>query len=171
MTAEKSQTRTPVTTALGRAAARQQAAVHDFDRELARLLGVNETDLRCLEILLDEDAQATPTQLADRLGLTSGSATIMLDRLAARGYITRAPHPSDRRRTVIRATPRAARRAYELLTPLLEEGARALLTRYSAAELKVITDFLRRDTDLHQRHTRRLRDLPAPAPDPPAGIA
>jgi hypothetical protein len=29
-----------------------QSAVDDFDRELARLMGVNETDLRCLEILL-----------------------------------------------------------------------------------------------------------------------
>lgn len=35
-----------------------QSAVDDFDRELARLLGVNETDLRCLEILLDVEETA-----------------------------------------------------------------------------------------------------------------
>lgn len=37
---------------LGAAVQSYQGAVDDFDRELARLLGVNETDLRCLEILL-----------------------------------------------------------------------------------------------------------------------
>jgi DNA-binding MarR family transcriptional regulator len=164
VTAETPRTGAPVSLALGQAAARQQAAVHDFDREVGRLLGVNETDLRCLEILLEEEPESAPTQLAERLGLTTGSVTAMLDRLAARGYITRTPHPSDRRRTLIRATPEASRRAYELLTPLVEEGTQDLLTRYSTAELEVITDFLRRDTDLHQRHTHRLRALPTPAP-------
>lgn len=36
---------------LGAAVQAYQSAVDDFDRELARLMGVNETDLRCLEIL------------------------------------------------------------------------------------------------------------------------
>lgn len=142
---------------------RQQAAVADFDRELARLLGVNSTDLRCLEMLLEEESEAAPSLLGERLGLTSGSVTTMLDRLEAQGYLIRSAHPTDRRKTVIRASPEVAARARELVDPVVDEGHRALLSHYTVAQLEVIVDFLRRDIDLQQRHTRRLRDLPTPA--------
>lgn len=44
---------------LGKAVQAYQSAVDDFDRELARLMGVNETDLRCLEILMGTE-EITP---------------------------------------------------------------------------------------------------------------
>lgn len=150
--------------AIGRTVQQHQASVDDFDREMARLLGVNETDLRCLELLLQDEPEAAPSALGARLGLTSGSVTIMLDRLEAIGYLTRSPHPTDGRKVLVRATAEAARRAYELITPLIDEGARELLARYTPEQLELITDFLRRDTDLHARHVQRLRALPTPPP-------
>ena len=134
-----------------------QAAVDDFDREVARLLGVNETDLRCLEILIQEVPEATPRLLADRLGLTTGSVTSMLDRLEQAGYVTRSPHPSDRRKVIVRATETATRRAWELIGPLVAEGQQQLLTCYSADQLDVITDFLGRARELQQSHVELLR--------------
>jgi DNA-binding MarR family transcriptional regulator len=149
---------------LGAAVEGYQAAVDDFDREIARLLGVNETDLRCLEILMQGPAESvTPRDLADELGLTTGSVTAMLDRLERIGYLTRSPHPTDKRRLIVRATEAARLRAFELLAPMLEEGNRILADRYSAAELELITDFLTRTTDLQSAHTQRLRDR-APYP-------
>lgn len=136
-----------------------QAAVDDFDRELARLLGVNETDLRCLEILIqDETGAVTPRLLADRLGLTTGSVTAMLDRLEKIGYLTRGPHPTDRRRLIVRATGTVRTRAFELLGPLIEEGSRTVAAHYSPAELALVSDFLLRTTELQAAHTLRLRD-------------
>ncbi|WP_368857572.1 MarR family transcriptional regulator [Streptomyces sp. GbtcB6] len=62
---------------------------------MARLLGVNETDLRCKETLLQYTPGAAPSQLAAWLGLTTSSATTMLDRLEMAGYAARqAPHRS-----------------------------------------------------------------------------
>lgn len=145
--------------ALGLAIATYQGAVDDFDRETARMLGVNETDLRCLELLLREEPQMTPRLLADRLNLTTGSVTTMLDRLERADYVTRTAHPSDRRKIIVRATPEAARRAYELIDPLVADGAR-LLREYDTSEIEFITEFLRRTTDLQQQHTDRLRRLP-----------
>ncbi|MCM6772435.1 MarR family transcriptional regulator [Nocardia sp. CDC159] len=154
----------PVAAAVGEAVARYQAAVDDFDREVARLLRVNETDLRCLEILIrDVPEEATPRLLADRLGLTTGSVTTMLDRLGKLGYITRSPHPTDRRRLIVRATEAAAADVFALIGPLVEEGQRELLTRYSRGEVEVIVDFLTRAGDLQLAHVRRLRDLERPA--------
>lgn len=134
-----------------------QASVDDFDREAARLLGINETDLRCLEFLLQEVPETTPRQLADRLGLTTGSVTTMLDRLENAGYLTRSPHPGDRRKLIVRATETALQRAQELIVPLVTEGNERLLTRYSPSELDLITGFLVSARDLQEAHVRRLR--------------
>ncbi|WP_431040769.1 MarR family winged helix-turn-helix transcriptional regulator [Streptomyces sp. P1-3] len=153
----------PVAERLGKVIAGYQASVDDFDRETARLMGVNETDLRCLEILMEEVPEAAPSLLAARLGLTTGSVTAMLDRLEKLGYLTRSPHPSDRRKTIVRATEAATRRGYELIGPLLDEGRRELLTRYSVEQIELITEFLERTTNIQKRHVARLRALPTPA--------
>ena len=74
-----------------------QRSVDAFDEAAAIYLGVNRTDMRCLDVLL-EQGQATPGYLADALGLTTGSITAMLDRLEKLGYVERRPDPGDRRR-------------------------------------------------------------------------
>jgi DNA-binding MarR family transcriptional regulator len=136
-----------------------QAAVNDFDAAAARVLGVNHTDLRCLEILMAQPT-ALPSQLGEQLGLTSGSVTTMLDRLEQQGYLTRTPDPADRRKVIVRAAPKATQKVWvELYQPLVGEGLEAL-ARYSAAELAVVGDYLRRGRQLHQRHITRVRAMP-----------
>ncbi|RJO74853.1 MarR family transcriptional regulator [Nocardia panacis] len=146
----------PVYTKLGEATQAYQAAVDDFDREMARLLGVNETDLRCLEALLATDV-AAPGRLAAQMGLTTGSVTTMLDRLERLGYLTRSPHPTDRRKTLVRATALAAERVYALMGPFLND-AKAVLADYTADQLGLITEFLAASTANQVRHVQRLRE-------------
>ena len=142
---------------LGEAVRGYQAAVDDYDRELARTLRINETDLRCLEILLQELPEASPSQLAERLGLTTGSVTTLLDRLEKAGYLAREPHPTDRRKSIVRATPAFQQRAYALITPLLDEGERMIADAYSPDQVELIVDFMVRATALQRRHTEQLR--------------
>jgi DNA-binding MarR family transcriptional regulator len=137
-----------------------QAAVNDFDAAAARVLGVNPTDLRCLELLLAQQT-ALPSQLGEQLGLTSGSVTTMLDRLQQQGYLTRTPDPTDRRKVIVRATPKATQKVWvELYQPLVTEGFQAI-AHYGAAELAVVSDYLRRGRKLYERHTTRVRSLPS----------
>jgi DNA-binding MarR family transcriptional regulator len=143
--------------ALGAAVERYQAAVDDFDREAARVLGVNETDLRCLEILIREPVEVTPRLLAQRLNLTTGSVTAMLDRLEKLNYVRRVSHPSDRRRIIVEASAAAVKRAADLFGPLVTEGNELLRRHYTIEQVDVITDFLTRTTELQQRHVDRLR--------------
>lgn len=145
---------------LGKASQSYQSAVDDYDRELARLLGINETDLRCLEILMGVEETA-PSALSAQLGLTTGSVTTMLDRLEKLGYLTRSPHPTDRRRTLVRVTTEASRQAYALMTPFLDDCTERLLPRYTPEQLELITDFLTHNRDIQQEHTARLRQIPA----------
>ncbi|HET9872018.1 MAG TPA: MarR family winged helix-turn-helix transcriptional regulator [Propionibacteriaceae bacterium] len=46
------------------------------------------------------------TDLATDLGITTSAATALIDRLEATGIATRYPHPHDRRRTLVRLTPK-----------------------------------------------------------------
>lgn len=45
------------------------------------------------------------SELKDTLGVTARSVTSLVDGLEADGYVTRRPHPEDRRATVIELTP------------------------------------------------------------------
>jgi DNA-binding MarR family transcriptional regulator len=72
---------------------------------LAKRTGVGETDLDALEYL-EAEGPLTQRDLADRLSLTSGAITMLVDRLEHAGWVTRGPHPTDRRYTVLGLTPR-----------------------------------------------------------------
>lgn len=141
----------------------------DLIRELIRVLGVNETDRRALEIvLLEEEKSTTPGMLAERLGLTAAGVTIMLNRLEKQGYIVRSLHPTDRRRVIVMATELAARRVQEIVVPMIVETYKMLLSWYDSAELETIADFLTRAGELQRAHWQRLRDLtPYSNPDAP----
>ncbi|WP_019063061.1 MarR family winged helix-turn-helix transcriptional regulator [Streptomyces prunicolor] len=148
---------------LGAAVQAYQSAVDDFDRELARLMGVNETDLRCLEILFAVE-EITPRELSRQLGLTTGSVTTMLDRLEKLAYLTRTPHPDDRRKTLIRVTPEATQCAFGLIGPFLEDAGRKVFDRYTPEQLELVIDYLTFSRDIQQQHVERLRKAPAAGP-------
>lgn len=141
----------------GRAAQALQAAVDGVDQAAAAVLGVNRTDLRCLEILWQ--GESTPGELAAELGLTSGSVTTMLDRLAKLDYVARHPEPGDRRKVKIRITDAATAEVMQIYGPIAQEGATEV-ARYSDAELRTVIDYLRRARELQERHRTRIADLP-----------
>ncbi|MGW5108864.1 MarR family winged helix-turn-helix transcriptional regulator [Nocardia sp. NPDC004123] len=133
--------------------------IEDLARESIRLLGVNETDRRALEIVLGEGKSTTPGMLAERLGLTAAGATVMLNRLEKQGYIARSLDPTDRRRVIVVATDLAARRMQELISPLVDEGYQMMLSWFDPAELEMIAGFLTRAGELQRTHRQQLRNM------------
>jgi DNA-binding MarR family transcriptional regulator len=142
---------------LGGALRTYQRSVDAFDEAVARYLGVNRTDLRGIDVLL-EQGQATPGFLADALGLTSGSVTAMVDRLEKLGYVERHPDPGDRRRVEVRPSPRIRAFSERVYGPMEQEGG-PLLSRYSRAELEMLVDVLQRMQAVQEKHTERLRGM------------
>ena len=67
---------------------------------VAASLGLNATDLRCLE-LAGSEADMTPTRLAELSDLTSGAVTGVIDRLEGAGFVRRESDPGDRRRLLV----------------------------------------------------------------------
>jgi DNA-binding MarR family transcriptional regulator len=77
---------------------------------LAIGLGITETQAITSLALHGELGQSA---LARDLQLTSSASTALVDRLEAQGVAERVPHPSDRRRTIVRLTERGHQIATE----------------------------------------------------------
>jgi len=94
--------------------------------------GLGFSDFTLLEALLHLGPQ-TPSALAEKVGLTSGSITAALDRLEMRGLVARAVNTSDLRSRIVELTD-AGR---ELIEPAYERHAadiEALVGRALTAE-------------------------------------
>lgn len=72
-------------------------------------VGVN--DMAAVGELLQHGPMGV-AELAERLGIRSASATVLVDRLEAAGQVRRVPHATDRRRVTVTATPGAAEQSY-----------------------------------------------------------
>ena len=115
----------------------------DFDalsEVVAARVGLNQSDLLALDLISRDDG-VTAGQLAERLHLTTGAITGVIDRLAKAGFARRADDPRDRRRVLVVATPKEAR--ISQLYASLSTRMRALANRYSSEELELLTGFVR----------------------------
>ena len=138
--------------------AREEEAANDaFDEVAAQTLGVNPTDLRCLNIL-ENQGPIPAGRLAELSGLTTAAVTAVLDRLESHGYARRARVEEDRRQVIVELTPALLKRAEQIWGPVGED-ARAAMRRMSTDELKLVTGFFRISRDMHQRHIERVRNL------------
>jgi DNA-binding MarR family transcriptional regulator len=138
-----------------RVATNQDAA---FDNVAARRLGVNETDLHCLN-LIENSGGLTAGELARDAGLTTGAVTGVIDRLERVGYARRVPDPHDRRRVKLEVTPRFYARADKIWGPVAKEWAKTLGDRFTAEELQRIIEFLRATTELGRAHLDRISEM------------
>lgn len=68
-----------------------------------------------LAVVEGEGAPLTPTEISERLLVTTGSMTSLLDTLERRGLVRRSPHPDDRRRVLVDITDEARRLADRFL--------------------------------------------------------
>jgi DNA-binding MarR family transcriptional regulator len=133
---------------------RQAVRTPSFDEALAARLGLNPTDLRCLEQVLEEPG-LTPGRLAEQAGLTSGAITGVLDRLERGGFVVRHPDPADRRRITVEPVAARATEVRAAVAPL-DEAIGTTLGRYSDDHVSTIAGFLRSASDLVAVETARL---------------
>jgi DNA-binding MarR family transcriptional regulator len=131
-----------------------QAAL--FSQAVADRLGLAGTDIECLDIL-DQEGRLTVGRLAELTGLTTGSATRMVDRLEQAGYVRRTPDPSDRRRVLVE--PVADRMAgVSALHDSLRAAGRDLIATCDDSQLAAIVEYLERSVELTRAEAARLRE-------------
>lgn len=109
-------------------------------RQMLADVGVTEQQWRVLRVL-DERGTLDPTEIADRSCLLLPSLTRIMQTLVAKGLITRAPHPTDRRKQCISITE-AGRR---LIRENLEESRRLnrwMRENFGSERLDLLLDLL-----------------------------
>ena len=134
-----------------------QTSNDNFDQAIADHVGMNRTDMRCLD-LIDQSSGMTAGELARAAGLTSGAVTAVVDRLEKAGMARRVADPADRRRVRIEVTPRLWELTGPLMMPFITES-QAILDDYSTEELERFTRFLERVIEVQAKHTERVRNL------------
>ena len=135
-----------------------------LDQAAADRFGLNRTDMRALDIL--GNGPLAPSALAQRLGITTGGLTSVLDRLERAGYVRRRNDPHDRRRQVVEPTDATVARGREVFQGLIDATTR-FLSSYTDEQLVVIKDFLTRMGQLTTDYTDTLaRDRTAPSGTP-----
>jgi DNA-binding MarR family transcriptional regulator len=129
-----------------------------FDNLAAERLGVNRTDLHCLNII-ENSGGLTAGELADEAGLTTGAVTGVIDRLERAGYARRVSDPADRRRVKLEVTPKFYSRANKIWGPMAADWESRLSRRFTGEELELVTEFLRATNELSRGHLERLRKM------------
>jgi DNA-binding MarR family transcriptional regulator len=106
----------------------------------AEKIGINVTDLNCLNILA-LGGRLTAGELARQTGLTTASITGVLDRLEEAGFVRRERDPGDRRRVIVRLDAgRGMRDVAPVFAPVIAAWRHAA-AQYTDDELRLILGF------------------------------
>lgn len=109
-----------------------------------KYMDLNRTDMRALHYLIvcqNLGEVATPTAIAQHLGISTASTTKLLDRLEEGRHIVREPHPTDRRALAISITPTTRQAAMETVGKHQARRFR-VAQRLTVQEREVVLRFL-----------------------------
>jgi MarR family len=131
--------------------------MHLMNQAAAERIGINPTDLNCLNILSFSGA-LTAGDLAKATGLTTASITGVVDRLEQAGFVHRERDTHDRRRVVIHLdTARALSTVAPVFAPMVG-GWQRITDQYADDELRLIVAFYGKVEDIIRDHLIHLRE-------------
>jgi DNA-binding MarR family transcriptional regulator len=112
--------------------------------EFARTTGLHETDVRALVRLLDAEragVEATPSWLAQQLGMTSQATTAVIHRLESAGHVERLRSRTDGRSSRLHVSDTAVDLGWQFFRPLLDPVI-AVTGCLTVEERTVVGDYL-----------------------------
>ncbi|MGH8880161.1 MAG: MarR family winged helix-turn-helix transcriptional regulator [Stackebrandtia sp.] len=104
--------------------------------------GLHPTDVRALRVLSDSTTEVTAGELGERLALSSGATTRMIDRMERAGYLTRVRSADDRRVVHVQMSRQAwiaAGAFFGRLGPVIDD---AIGDDFTTDELAIVSRFL-----------------------------
>lgn len=136
---------------------RTGSLTHLLTQAAADKIGINVTDLNCMNIL-SFSGQMTAGELAKATGLSTASITGVIDRLEQAGFVRRERGVQDRRRVLIQLQ---VERLLPIIAPVFGPmmGAwQRLADRYTDDELTLIVQFYDQIEQIIRDHLARLRE-------------
>jgi DNA-binding MarR family transcriptional regulator len=141
-------------TAIGLAIMQWQDATQAYDEAVGARLGLNTAERHCLGLLYGGPQSAGA--IATATGLTPAAVTALIDRLEARGLLTRTRSLEDRRKVVIAGTEATQELSARYYGAIAREGEKVIAT-FSDAELATISRFVNAALDLQRDQLARLK--------------
>lgn len=129
---------------------------------MAERLGINSTDLECLDLVVLGEA-STAGELAQRTGLTTGAITGIIDRLEHAGFMRRQRDVDDRRKVLLQATPDFYARATRL-GRLMQRRVMGVLSAYGNRDLDLLLKVLNQLGDAAEAAIGDLHNGSTPRP-------
>ena len=131
----------------------QVGEVLAFAAAMARRTGLGLSEMAALEHLQHSHGGLTPTELGQRLSLSSGAITALVDRLERTGHVERRPNPADRRSSVVLPVPGGLEEAGRHFRPVAAELLEAA-AGFTDEERAAIGRYLEEATEIFRRHAR-----------------
>jgi DNA-binding MarR family transcriptional regulator len=153
--------RDEMTAAIGLAVMQWQDATQAYDEAVGTKLGLNMAERHCIGLLYSGPQSAGA--IATATGLTPAAVTALIDRLEARGLLTRTRSLEDRRKVVIEATEATRELSSRYYGAIAKEGEKVIAT-FSDAELATISRFINAALDLQRAQLARLKAEGADTP-------
>ncbi|MGQ7298284.1 MarR family transcriptional regulator [Quadrisphaera sp. KR29] len=127
----------------------------EVTRLLGRRLRLRPLDHQAMTHVMNEPGGLGPADLSERLGISTGSATELVDRLEGAGHVRRERDARDRRRVALAPTESTVSSTLAALGPLFAD-LDALVSEFSAQEQATVVRYLRAAADRMRAHAERL---------------
>jgi DNA-binding MarR family transcriptional regulator len=138
-------------------------AFEHLQHDWASAATLHASDLAAITHLRGSGVPLTMRGLGERLELSPGAITALVDRLEARGHVARGNDPADRRRVTVELSPTAHALVDRFFGELAQRVA-AELEGFDEAELATIARFLERmPTAIAPDHAGGTGPTPGPA--------
>jgi DNA-binding MarR family transcriptional regulator len=139
---------------LGQMASTETALFH---QAAAAKLGLGITDMKTVSLLLQEGPM-TAGQLAQRLNLTTGAVSNVIDRLEQRNIAKRTPDAKDRRKVIVSVNQKNLA-ATDNVYRSMGEAFEKLLEAYSTEELAFLVQFHKESIELTKLEIAKLANM------------
>jgi DNA-binding MarR family transcriptional regulator len=136
------------------------ALVEGAIASVPRRFGLSHAALNALAVIEGEGRPLLTGEVANRMHITSGTVTSLLDNLERKGYVERSSDPDDRRRVLVDITP-AAQAVLDQALPAIQQVARHLIEQLDTQRQQALLHTL---DEIRQAVAELPDDLPDPQP-------
>ena len=142
---------------------RRDVAVARHRATVARTLGLTDIEMLAL-VHIAHQGELAPSALGRLLDLSSGGVTALVQRLERARHVTRRPHPSDRRSSLVRLVPRTAERL-EQAESLPYRNLETLTSALARRERVAVREAFAQLAALSEEHEKSTRASAQPPDD------
>ena len=125
-----------------------------YQQAAAAKYGLGITDMKTLSILMREGPM-TAGEIGNRLSLTSGSVTTLIDRLERQDLVERQAHPTDRRKVIVTVN-QAKLASGDNVYRSMGEAFAGLLETYTTEQLEFLVQFHQATLEMTKKEIAKL---------------